>query len=165
MYACDLKFVKYVTISTVFKILLSIHNKFTLSEAAPPSTKFTRGKTRWLVSVWEERICWFYVVKQEDQEHLSTIYNEKVEYHIFSSRAAAQLENKMKNLKDQYKKLKDSLHKTGEGFDKDKINDFPFFETYELLLGGKKSYNLKHVLDPTHKTDEVKKHSEALKTC
>ena len=128
---------------TDFKILLSIHNKFTLSKAASPSTRFTREKNRLLVSVWQERICWFYVVKQEDLEHLSTVYNEKVEYYLFSSRAAAQLENKMKNLKDQYKKLKDSLHKTGEGFDKDKINDFPFFETFELLLGGKESYNLK----------------------
>ena len=67
------------------------------------------------------------------------------------------MENKIKNLKDQYKKLKDSLHRTGKGFDKDKINDFPFFETFELLLGGKESYNLKHVLDPTRKTREVKK--------
>ena len=141
---------------TDFKILLSIHNKFPLSKAAPPSTRFTREKTRVLVSVWEERICWFYVVKQEDQEHLSTVYSEEVEYYLFLSRTAAQLENKMKNLKDRYKKLKDSLHKTREGFDKDKINDFPF-ETFELLLGGKESYNLKQVLDPTRKTGEVKK--------
>ena len=113
-----------------------------------------------LISVWEEEFVGFTCkkrVKQEDWEHLSTVYNGKAEYYLFSSRTAAQFENKIKNLKDQYKKLKDSLHKTGEGFDNDKINDFPFFETFELLLGGKESYNLKHVLDPTLKTGEVKK--------
>ena len=67
--------------------------------------------------------------KQEDWEHLSTVYNEKAEYYLFSSRTAAQLENKIKNLKDQYKKLKDSLHKTGEGFDKDKL---PIFHSLKL---------------------------------
>ena len=49
------------------------------------------------------------------------------------------------------------MHKTGEGFDNDKINDFSFFETFELLLRGKESCNLTHVLDPTLKTREVKK--------
>ena len=130
------------------------------STAAPPSTRFIREETRLLVSVWEEEFVGFTCkkrVKQEEWEHLSTVYNEKAEYYLFSSRTAAQLESKIKNLKDQYKKLKDSLHKTGEGFDKDKINDFPFFETFERLLGGKESYNLKHVLDPTRQTEEVKK--------
>ena len=136
------------------------------SKAAPPSTGFTREETKLLVSIWEEEgFTYKKRVKQEDLEHLSTVYNGKAEYYLFSSKTAPQLENKIKNLKDQYKKLKDSLHKTGEGFDNDKINDFPFFETFELLLGGKESYNLKHVLDPTLKTGEVKNRSEALKTC
>ena len=129
------------------------------SKAEPHSTRFTREETRLLVSVWEEEFVGFTRKKSKTRrlEHLSTVYNEKAEYYLFSSRTAAQLENKIKNLKDQYKKLKDGLRKTGQGFDKDKINDFPFFETFELLLGGKESYNLKHVLDPTRKTREVKK--------
>ena len=98
------------------------------SKAAPHSTRFTRL----LVSVWEEEFVGFTCkkrVKQKDWEHLLTVYNEKAKYYLLSSRTAAQLENKIKNLKDQYKKLKDSLRKTGEGFDK--INDFPFFETLD----------------------------------
>ena len=83
-------------------------------------------------------ICWFYLqkrVKQDDWGHLSTVHNEKAEYYLFSSRTAAQLENNIKNLNDQYKKLKDSVHKTGGGggggggVDKDKFNDFPFFHS------------------------------------
>ena len=72
-------------------------------------------------------------------EHLSTVYNEKAEYYLFSSRTAAQLENKIKNLKDQFKKLKDSLRKTGQGFDKDKINDFHSLKLLSFYLEEKNS--------------------------
>ena len=68
------------------------------SKAAPPSTRFTEEETRLLVLV-----CWIYLqnkrVKQDDWEHLSTVYNETAEYYLFSSRAAAQFEHKIKNLK------------------------------------------------------------------
>ena len=173
-------------LSSHFKFTPQLHAesiKFTPSPKFRPARKATRNKfiqsctTQYRIYQRKNQvagigmgrgICWFYVqkkVKQEDWEHLSTVYNGKAEYYLFSSRTTAQFENKTNNLKDQCKKLKDSLHKTGEGFDNDKINDFPFFETFELLLGGKESYNLKHVLDPTLKTRKVKNRSETLETC
>ena len=81
------------------------------SKAAPPSTGFTREETRLLVSVWEEEFVGLRA-KRKTGRIFRWSATEKLEYYLFSSRTAAQLENKIKNLKDQYKKLKDSLQTT-----------------------------------------------------
>ena len=64
-------------------------------------------------------------------------------------RTSTQCQNRILNLKDTYKKMKDQQGKSGESYRADKENnDFPNFEVMDRILCDKQSYNPQYVCDP-----------------
>lgn len=119
---------------------------------APPCSRFSKEETKLLVNLWEDEFEAFLNkkrVKQEDWDALTEMYNNHAAILKFARRTSTQIENKIKNLKDGYKKISDSLKTTGSGFNRDKIlQDFPFWMTFDRLFRDRDSFNPKHILDP-----------------
>ena len=108
-----------------------------------------------LLAIWEEQFTAFQDkkrVQHDDWEELASEYNEQAKRHGFQDRTATQIENKIRNLKDSYKKAKDES--TRSGADNKKENNFPYYEIFNRLFSRKEAFSPKHILDPGKKTDD-----------
>ena len=96
------------------------------------------------VAIWEEQFTAFQDkkrVQHDDWEELSSEYNEQAKHHGFQDRTATQIENKIRNLKDSYKKAKDESTRSGAGNNKE--NNFPYYEVFNRLFSGKEALQSK----------------------
>ena len=54
------------------------------------------------------------------------MYNRQANRYYYPARSAQQIENEIKNLKDQYERVEDKMKTTGQDFDKTETDtDFP----------------------------------------
>ena len=87
-------------------------------------------------------------IKAEDWEKLTAEYNEQAAVNNFVQRTSTQCQNRILNLKDTYKKMKDQQGKSGESYHADKENnDFPYFEIMDRVLFDKQSGNPHYIYD------------------
>ena len=120
-----------------------------------PSTRFSKMEVNLLLAIWEEQFTAFQDkkrVQHDDWEELASEYNEQAKRHGFQDRTATQIENKIRNLKDSYKKAKDESTRSGAGNNKE--NNFPYYEIFNRLFSGIEAFSPKHILDPGKKTDD-----------
>ena len=89
------------------------------------------------------------IIKAEDWEKLAAEYNDQAAENNFVQRTSTQCQNRILNLKDTYRKMKDQQGKPGESYRADKENnDFPNFEIMDRILCDKQSCNPQYIYDP-----------------
>ena len=121
-------------------------------QLASKGTRLTEEETKLLLAIWEEEFNGFTDkkrIKAEDWEKLTAEYNEQAAENNFVQRTSTQCQNRILNLKDMYKKMKDQQGKSGESYRADKENnDFPYFEIMDRVLCDKQSFNPQYIYDP-----------------
>ena len=114
-------------------------------QLASEGTRFTEEEIKLLLAIWEEEFNGFTdkkIIKVEDWEKLAADNN-------FVQRTSTQCQNRILNLKDTYKKMKDQQEKSGESYRDDKENnDFPNFEIIDRIVCDKQSCNPQYICDP-----------------
>ena len=88
------------------------------------------------------------IIKAQDWAKLAAEYNEQAAENNFVQRTSTQRQNRILNLTDTYKKMKDQQEKSGESYRADKENnDFPNFEVMYRILCDKQSCNPQYIYD------------------
>ena len=110
---------------------------------------FTDDETKILITIRKENLAGFQAkkkIKFKEWESLTADYNKEVTKPS-KERDVKSIQNRIKHLLGQHKKVKDREFKSGSGYDVQKLKtEFPFFDDIDDVVGQRDILNLSHVL-------------------
>ena len=130
------------------EVMADMSNKTNSSFSTTKGTHFKKDECRLLLEIWEAEFQGFsdkIRITKGDWENLASMYSRQ----NYSARSAQQIENKIKNLKDHYKRVKDKMKTTGHRFDKIETDtEFSYSDIMDRVLGGNEKFVPSFILDP-----------------
>ena len=134
------------------EVLADMNSKTNSTFSTTKGKHFEKDKCRLLLKIWEAEFQGFsdkVRITKGDWENLVSMYNRQANRYNYPARSAQLIENKIKNLKYQYKRVKDKMKTTAQGFDKTEPDtEFPYFDVMDRVLGGNEKFDPSFILDP-----------------
>jgi len=109
-------------------------------KARVKSADWTEGETKDLLEAWGLRYSKLRGASQREKIKIwNEIYSSYKESHPESQRTLQQVKKRQQNLEYEYKPLKQRFHSTGEAGIKKIKDGFPYFDSFEEVMGHRDS--------------------------